>query len=801
MTGSTQFNIVRQPTTPLPGSTTEERTEALEKIPPSPLNNTEAYQTVSTIKKRDPEADAHTQTIYGSTTVPTPSTAYTLSEREQRIDAYAHRVKEQKDAVESGSQGERNIKFQRLRQFMEPSGYFSGGLLAAGYDPHEKIDVTFISERRGIGSSGSAVDREPRTYFAWEIAAGALKHDRQPVGGPINYTYMTIGQKDTSKVKDLEALGNKLQGHWEHDISTHMRDPSGTLAKRSGEADAYVVRGTLQSLHDDKESFAKLSPEGQQAVIRTLTKNGQVIIPNLYGYPLAGYAFIPYTPYDGNPNHRPNKGLMIDIKNGSVSEIHGDTDAAAWAEKNRANVLRSFNAGDMQGGTDNHWPQARHLLKNFTDYPHVTYPGYNNLLSDRAVPVRETFNYTEARGGSYQLKYDNLNNIASKYQDENAKNALWADQTGVFGKSQQDWKDAKDLWGSTFGYVPVVGSTGNIVFGIHDAIYGKTAGDRLGGSAAAAISSLQLAHDVAQIGTQTGLNIENAERPSSSVTTSAPEYKWQYNDSTNDFYLARTVKNADNSPATPNTNTTPGEADGLPPDAPSAPAPPMEVEGVTLPDLSAIDNSSTGGGLFSTPEKAVVLSGEVNKLSALNEKLYTFVDMNKKGSVERLNILVHGSVDPDTGIAKVSYNGKLNTPQELLNTLHKEGIYPEKFDNVRLLSCDSASGGDASFANEFQKLIGRPVKGYSGTLTANLAPENITAAVDKVYTLYADTMQKQGVALTPALQKQLRGLAEQRVATEMAKISKFKPAKSNPHWNPFKWWAFTYKPVTFPAKP
>lgn len=95
------------------------------------------------------------------------------------------------------------------------------------------------------------------------------------------------------------------------------------MAQRSGKADAYLVKGTLQSLVNDKTGFESLSPAGQAAVKRTLAHNGQVIIPNVYGYPLAGYAFIPNTPYDANYEHRPNQGLMIDLRKGSAHEIQG----------------------------------------------------------------------------------------------------------------------------------------------------------------------------------------------------------------------------------------------------------------------------------------------------------------------------------------------------------------------------------------------------------------------------------------------------------------------------------------------
>jgi len=53
---------------------------------------------------------------------------------------------------------------------------------------------------------------------------------------------------------------------------------------------------------------------------------------------------------------------------------------------------------------------------------HANYPGYQNLVKDQAIPVREVFNYTRSRGSDYHLKYGNLNDsIATSYQDLNAK--------------------------------------------------------------------------------------------------------------------------------------------------------------------------------------------------------------------------------------------------------------------------------------------------------------------------------------------------------------------------------------------
>lgn len=482
-------------------------------------------------------SSTYTATIYGTSTAPAPGTSYTKEQRGQHIDAYADRVKTLIGGIESDQEGQRNIKFQNARQFMEPSGYFSGGLLAAGYDPHEKFKVRFTTYT-GMGKPDVLTGTDIRTYFAWEIAAGALAHDKVQRGGPVNFQFMHVEKNAKGKVSELESLGRKLQDHWEKNIATPMRDASGQLAQRSGKADTYVIRGTLQSLSNDKDSFEKLSQEAKTAINRTLNHNGQVIIPNVYGFPLSGYAFIPYVPYDGNYENRPNQGLMIDLKNGAAHEIKSDDDFASWAQKNRDTLHGSFNASDRQGGHDAHWPKAGDVLDTLIRGKNATYPGYQNLIKDEAIPVRELFNYTRARAKHYELKFGNLNdNIASTYQEQNAKNAVWADQTEVFGSSQQSWKTAKDFWSNTFGYVPVVGNTGNIVFGIHDAIYGKTAEDRMGGSSAAVISALQLAHELATAG------VAGAEEPPAAVLSpDLRDVSWRYNSPSSDFELVRAPK-------------------------------------------------------------------------------------------------------------------------------------------------------------------------------------------------------------------------------------------------------------------
>ncbi|MDP1136259.1 hypothetical protein Q6325_26690, partial [Klebsiella pneumoniae] len=96
---------------------------------------------------------------------------------------------------------------------------------------------------------------------------------------------------------------------------------------------------------------------------------------------------------------------MIDLKHGAVHEIKGDKAFAGWAKNNRENLKVSFNAGDRQGGKDAHWPKTGDVLDTLIRGNNATYPGYQTLLKDKAIPVQELFNYTRARDEDYQLKY------------------------------------------------------------------------------------------------------------------------------------------------------------------------------------------------------------------------------------------------------------------------------------------------------------------------------------------------------------------------------------------------------------
>ncbi|HID8404867.1 TPA: hypothetical protein ACXIJH_005247, partial [Serratia marcescens] len=449
------------------------------------------------------------QIIWNSDQGQQPDPNFTLGQRERNVEQYAARIKQHLDKVQgSGSEAQKNVDFLNARLFMRPDGYFSAGLLAAGIDPNDEVNVKYNSYV-GFLNNKRLDHTSDHTYKAWEVAAGRVAHDEPGWAGPINTTEREMTPEAQNKIALYSKLGEKLQNSWNTNILANY--DAGELAIRSGKADAYSVKATLQSLTQNPEAAKTLSPESMQAIRDTLDNKQNVIIPNVYGYPMRGYAFISNKPYNGDYTQRPNQGVLINLERGVVTSIKNDADFANLVKDNKAEILQSFNSINMQGGMDAHWAKPEDVINSVikgedlkpNDARMPTYPGYNGLLSDKAIPANQLFNYTLSRGSEYQLKTGSLDpvsgkpDIAQAFQEMNKKNLSSDDQTQVFGKSQQNWKTAENIWNNTFGYLPGVGNAGNIVFGAHNSLYGMTAGDRIGGTAGAVIAGLQLGHDIA----------------------------------------------------------------------------------------------------------------------------------------------------------------------------------------------------------------------------------------------------------------------------------------------------------------
>jgi RHS repeat-associated protein len=116
--------------------------------------------------------------------------------------------------------------------------------------------------------------------------------------------------------------------------------------------------------------------------------------------------------------------------------------------------------------------------------------------------------------------------------------------------------------------------------------------------------------------------------------------------------------------------------------------------------------------------------GPMQNIHALNKDLFTFSDKYKNKN--RLNIATHGAIPTSNTSSVVFSNNKPINAEQLLSTLKKHGIDPNKFDELRLISCFSADG-ENSLIKQLSNLTGMPVKGYSGRVNSSHFPEEIWA--------------------------------------------------------------------------
>ncbi|WP_248481559.1 hypothetical protein [Pseudomonas sp. CYM-20-01] len=138
-------------------------------------------------------------------------------------------------------------------------------------------------------------------------------------------------------------------------------------------------------------------------------------------------------------------------------------------------------------------------------------------------------------------------------------------------------------------------------------------------------------------------------------------------------------------------------------------------------------------GVWKMPERAgrdvsgapmTQMKGTMQELGVLGGEIHTFTDIYKGET--RLNVVAHGIERSPAEVAagvpsKVMVDGKAYSAKELVAYLKTQGIDPAnpRYKNVRLLICYAADGGKHSFASDFQKIVGKPVKAFEGTVTTS----------------------------------------------------------------------------------
>jgi len=122
----------------------------------------------------------------------------------------------------------------------------------------------------------------------------------------------------------------------------------------------------------------------------------------------------------------------------------------------------------------------------------------------------------------------------------------------------------------------------------------------------------------------------------------------------------------------------------------------------------------------------------------IDEGVYSFEETLNRDS-HRLTIDAHARSSPEHGYHGVASGNKTLTPDHLDHLLQKSGVTYHNYDKVRLMICNSATGGPNSFAAEFSALTGKPVQGFRSKVFAEESPGYIPGLIaqksDKIRSL------------------------------------------------------------------
>lgn len=174
---------------------------------------------------------------------------------------------------------------------------------------------------------------------------------------------------------------------------------------------------------------------------------------------------------------------------------------------------------------------------------------------------------------------------------------------------------------------------------------------------------------------------------------------------------------------------------------------------------------------------------EVRDLNKINDLIFTFVD--RYNGQERLNIVAHGVLG-DGGTADMLVAGEKLNSDDLLQMLWDNNVPTDEYANIRLLMCNSGTGGEASFAAQFQRDVGVPVKAYEGKVSVDFN-------LDELAELFAPS--RTGKTLT-----QFEGVLPRNLKHRVVKIQPQTPGETLDAGSQHASSDFSYKPVHIPGR-
>lgn len=175
---------------------------------------------------------------------------------------------------------------------------------------------------------------------------------------------------------------------------------------------------------------------------------------------------------------------------------------------------------------------------------------------------------------------------------------------------------------------------------------------------------------------------------------------------------------------------------------------------------------------------------DVRDLDKINDLVFTFIDTYN--GAERLNIVAHGALrgsGPDA-VADMVLDDVPYDASELVDMLWDHNVPTEKYANIRLLMCNSGTGGERSFAAQFQEYVDVPVKAYASKVTGEFTLDDLA----EVFAPQART--KKLVQFDGVLPAERRH-----------RVIKRNPYSADPQGEDYdKYLKFAYDPVHFPPR-
>lgn len=175
---------------------------------------------------------------------------------------------------------------------------------------------------------------------------------------------------------------------------------------------------------------------------------------------------------------------------------------------------------------------------------------------------------------------------------------------------------------------------------------------------------------------------------------------------------------------------------------------------------------------------------EIRDLDKINDLVFTFVDTYN--GAERLNIVGHGTLrhsGPDA-VADMVVDDVTYDASELVDMLWDHDVPTEKYANIRLLMCNSGTGGERSFAAQFQDYVGVPVKAYASKVTGEFTLDDLAAIFEP-----------------QARTKKLLQFDEILPAERRHRVVKKNPYSADPKGADYeKYKNFSFDPVHFPPR-